>query len=108
MVTDTAAPVATTIAVAAASPHLMRFTFPALASWSWKNGEDTVNHEGQKPAKTPEASPINKIMIVMSSIVGFAIIVLVYPVVRLYSVRRSDGDVFVADPAPDSISRLIP
>lgn len=64
---ETAAPVATTIAVAAISPQRIRRTFPAFASCSWKNGEETVNHEGQNPAKTPDASPTRRIMIVISS-----------------------------------------
>src|SRR6185369_5880897 len=55
---EIATPVATTIAVAATSPHRMRLMLPSFASCSWKNGEDTVNHEGQNPAKTPDASPM--------------------------------------------------
>ena len=78
VVTETAAPVAMTIAVAAASPQRIRFTLPDLASWSWKKGEETVNQLGQKPAKTPEASPMRRMMMVISSIVGFSRMVSAY------------------------------
>ena len=65
---DNAIPVAMTIPVAAASPHLIRLMFPSFASWSWKKGEDTVNHDGQKPAKTPLASPMSRGMSTSSSV----------------------------------------
>lgn len=65
---QTAHPVAMTIADAAASPHLIRLMFPDLASCSWKKGEDTVNQDGQNPANTPDASPMRRIIIVMSSL----------------------------------------
>src|SRR5208282_4404347 len=61
---DTAHPVPITITVAATSPARMRLTFPSFAACSWKNGEATVNHDGQKPANTPDASPISRIRIV--------------------------------------------
>lgn len=68
---ETANPVATTIAVAAISPQRIRLTFPSFDSCSWKNGLDTVNHDGQNPANTPLASPIKRIRIVMSSFENF-------------------------------------
>jgi hypothetical protein len=56
--------------VAAISPHRMRFTFPAFASCSWKNGLATVNQlsYGQNPANTPEASPTRRIKITARSL----------------------------------------
>ena len=65
--TETAAPVATTMDVAAISPHRILFTLPSFAAWSLKKGELTVNHDGQNPANTPEASPMRRMMMVMSS-----------------------------------------
>src|SRR5581483_5969559 len=46
--------------VAATSPQRMRLTLPGLASCSWKKGLATVNQLGQKPANTPDASPIRR------------------------------------------------
>jgi hypothetical protein len=63
----TAHPVPMTMVVAAASPQRMRLVFPRFASCSWKNGLDTVNQLGQKPANTPDASPMSMTMTVMSS-----------------------------------------
>jgi len=65
---DTAAPVAKTIADAATSPQRIRRMLPSFACCSWKKGEETVNHDGQKPANTPLASPIKRMMMVISSL----------------------------------------
>src|SRR6266481_5075838 len=54
---EIATPVAITMAVAPTSPHRIRRMFPSFASCSWKKGELTVNHDGQNPANTPDASP---------------------------------------------------
>lgn len=81
-----AQPVPTTIAVAAISPHRIRFIFPARASCEWKNGDDTVNQEGQKPANTPEASPMSSTNIERSSVLNCVIYVIV-PVRFLSSSR---------------------
>src|SRR6185437_4150518 len=64
---DTAQPVPRTLTLAAISPARKRPTLPALASWSWKNGDATVNHDGQNPANPPDASPISRIRITASS-----------------------------------------
>lgn len=65
---DTASPVPITMVDAATSPHRMRLMFPSFAACSWKNGDDTVNHDGQNPANTPEASPTNNMIMVTSSL----------------------------------------
>lgn len=75
----TAAPVAITMDDAAISPHRIRFTFPSFDACSWKKGEETVNHDGQNPAKTPDASPTRRMMIVISSLLHVIRLTTSYP-----------------------------
>src|ERR1035437_1423112 len=106
---DAAQPVASTMAVAAALPCRMRLTLPAFASWSWKNGLATVNHDGQNPAKTPDASPMSRIRMTICSWLSSPMSASLWPVGRAGDLVpwREGERVETEHLEPDHVARVV-